>query len=846
MSTIANKIKGLTIEIGGETTALTKALSGVNKQSRDLQSELRQVERLLKLDPKNTELVAQKQKILAESVSNTKNKLETLKEAERQAQEQFKQGKIGEDQYRAIQREVIKTEEELKKMNKQLKEMDWKSVADGLDKFGKKSTEIGKDMTKKVTVPILGIGAAATKIGMDFEQSMSKVKAMSGASGEEMEKLEKAARDAGATTSKSASDAADALGYMALAGWDVNTSIEGLMPVLRLSEAGNIDLARASSLVTDSMSAMGIQVEDLQGYLDIVAQTARSSNTDIDQMAEAYLGVGGTLRGLNVDLEESALALGFLANAGIKGSEAGTSLNAILLNLTAPTGRAKKALEELGYSAFDSQGNFKGLETVLFELKDQFAGMDTEQRNMYLSMIGGKEHIDGLNALLNGLDDSYDSLKSSINEADGALNEVAKTMQENNKGSITELLSALEELALKIYDVLAPAIASLIEKIQGVVDWLNSLSPEMQKTIVVIAGLVAAIGPALIILGKMATGLSAIIKLFGGFTAASGAATAATAGATTATGGLSAVIAAITGPIGIAIAAIAAIVAVIVGLWKTNEEFRDNIKEIWKQIKEIFSLALNGISELITVIFDGIKVFWEEHGEKIKEITKILWDTIAEVINAVLTIIQGLLDVFIGLITGDWEKMSEGLEKIWKGLWNGIKGIVEGAWDLLKSAFGGLWNSISGWFGDLVSDAFDWGKNLISGFIDGIKSMIGAVGKAIKSVVGKVSDFLGFNSPAKEGEGRHIVEWGYNMIDGFIEGMEKAMPELQKSINTAIPQINVVENVVNKSNPAGYELGDITIHNYTNLDGKVVAKSTSRVQAQTNRGKSRALGVIPI
>lgn len=213
---MANKIKGLTIEIGGETTALNKALGEVNKHSRDLKSELRDVERLLKLNPSDTTLLAQKQKILAENIENTSKKLETLKEAERQAQEQFKQGKIGEDQYRAIQREVIKTEEELKKMNKQLKEMDWKSVTDGLDKFGKKSTEIGKDMTTKVTLPILGIGAAAAKIGMDFEQSMSKVEAMSGATSEEMEKLEKAARDAGASTSKSASDAADALGFMAL------------------------------------------------------------------------------------------------------------------------------------------------------------------------------------------------------------------------------------------------------------------------------------------------------------------------------------------------------------------------------------------------------------------------------------------------------------------------------------------------------------------------------------------------------------------------------------------------------------------------------------------------------
>lgn len=172
---MSNKIKGLTIEIGGETTALNKALGEVNRTSRDLKSELRDVERLLKLDPGNTTLLAQKQKILAESIENTSKKLETLKEAERQAQEQFKQGKIGEEQYRAIQREVVKTEEELKKMNKQLQEMDWKGVTDGLDKFGKKATEVGKSLSTKVTAPIVALGGVATKSAVDFESAFAGV-----------------------------------------------------------------------------------------------------------------------------------------------------------------------------------------------------------------------------------------------------------------------------------------------------------------------------------------------------------------------------------------------------------------------------------------------------------------------------------------------------------------------------------------------------------------------------------------------------------------------------------------------------------------------------------------------
>ncbi|KNF06981.1 phage-like minor tail protein, partial [Gottschalkia purinilytica] len=417
-------------------------------------------------------------------------------------------------------------EGQLKNVSKELtvQENKWTQLSKKLEPIGKKFKDVGgkiegvgKSLSMKLTAPLAGIGIAASKIGMDFEASMSQVQAFSGATASEMKQLEKAARDAGASTSKSAKDAADALGYMALAGWDSKTSMEALMPVLRLSEAGNIDLARASSLVTDSMSALGITTKDLPKYLDIVAQTARSSNTDIDQMAEAYLSVGGTLRGLKVPLEDSALALGFLANAGVKGSESGKALNAVLLNLTAPAGRAKKALDELKFTAFDSKGKFKGLEKVLFELKGKMQGMTEKQKNMYLSMIGGKEHVKDLNALLNGLDDTYDQLKGDISKFDGALMDVATTMQSNNKGSITALKSALEELGLKIYDSLKPSIASLVDFLQRLTDKFNSLSPKTQENIVKFGMLTAAIGPVTFGVGKLISGIGGGISTIASF-----------------------------------------------------------------------------------------------------------------------------------------------------------------------------------------------------------------------------------------------------------------------------------------------------------------------------------------
>ena len=919
-------IKGITIEIAGDTQKLTKALEGVNKQSRDLQGELKQVERLLKLDPTNTELLEQKQKLLAKSIETTKEKLDTLKEAERQVQQQFERGEIGEEQYRAVQREVIATEQNLQKLEQRLKETNnhWKTAAENLDKFGKKATDIGKDMTKKVTAPILGIGAAAAKLGMDFEAGMSEVQAISGATGDELAALEEKAREMGATTKFSATEAAEGLKYMAMAGWETEQMLAGLPGVLALAAASGEDLGTVSDIVTDAMTAFGLAAEEAVHFADVLAKASSSSNTNVGLMGETFKYVAPLAGSLGYSIEDTAHAVGLMANAGIKGSQAGTALRSMLTRMIKPTKESGAAMDKLGISMTNADGTMKSFAEVMNDLREAFANLNPDQQAFYAAQIAGQQAMSGFLAIVNASDEDFIKLRDNIYDAAGAAEEMAAIMQENNKGALTELMSAIEELALKIYDILKPAIAGLIEFIQGFVDWLNNLSPEMQQVIVIIGGLAAAIGPLLIIVGKIASGISAIIGLFSGFSAAA-------TGVAAATGGLSAVIGALTGPIGIAIAAITAIIAVIVRLWNTNEEFRENVKQIWDQIQELFSVAMEIISATVTDIYNAIKEFWEQNSEQIKGITDAIWNAIAGIFNSVMEIISGILDVFIGILTddwerfgqgltkiweglwngiqaiiegakaiienivqmfinfvsrewegfgkflqniwdslwgtvkkvidsalkiirglfdvfvglftGDWKRMGEGIKKIWQGMWDGIKSIVEGAWNLLKGAFGLLWDSISGWFSDLVANAVEWGRNLISGFIDGITSMAGNVKKAASSVVGNVKDYLGFSSPAKKGEGRFIEDWGYNMIDGFMDGMEKAIPQLQSTLNTAIPQL---QSTLNTAIPNMSQQS--FMHNTSNNfvvhavireenDIKKVAQELYRLQQQKDRGR---------
>lgn len=305
---------------------------------------------------------------------------------------------------------------------------------------------------------IAGTGMASVKTGSEFEAAMSSVSATANATEEEYAKLEAAALEMGRTTSKTASESAAALEYMALAGWSVDQSITGLPSILRLSEATSLDLATTSDLVTDSMSALGLTVDELAGYLDVAAKANNKSNQTAQQLMEAYLGVGGTMNNLNVPIAESATALGVLANRGIKGSEAGTALNAIMVNLTTGTGQAGKALKALGVSAFDSEGNFVGLEATLQDLNTALAGCTDEQRNAYLAAIGGKIHVDALNDLMAGLNTEvsdgvteWSSLEKELSNANGALEQMASVKLDNLNGDMAIFKSALEDTEIAIY-----------------------------------------------------------------------------------------------------------------------------------------------------------------------------------------------------------------------------------------------------------------------------------------------------------------------------------------------------------------------------------------------------------
>lgn len=306
---------------------------------------------------------------------------------------------------------------------------------------------------------VADVGKYSVQVGKDFESAMSSASATANASAADYEKMKQAAMEMGKTTSKTATESAQALEYMALAGWDVDTSVSALPSVLKMSEATGMDLARTSDLTTDSMAALGVTVDQLPGYLDVAAKAQTKSNQTAEQLMEAYLGVGGTMKNLNVPVTESATALGVLANRGIKGSEAGNALNAIMVNLTTGTGQAGKMMQELGVSAFDSQGNFIGLEATLQQLNGALQGCSEEERNAAMAAIGGKQHVDALNDLMAGLNTTNEegvtewaALKGELDNCNGSLDAMRDKKLDNLEGDLATLQSATQDAGIKIYE----------------------------------------------------------------------------------------------------------------------------------------------------------------------------------------------------------------------------------------------------------------------------------------------------------------------------------------------------------------------------------------------------------
>ena len=348
-------LKSLETEAKNAPTQMQQSIDGLNAKIKTTQIELKEIDKLLKLDPTNTELLQQKQRALSDEIDNTKEKLSLLKSEEQQVQQQFAEGKVSQEQYDALKRKIVETEESLKSLENTAGSGSAKlaEVSAKAEKIGTSATDAGQKMLP-ITAAVTGLGTAAVKTASDFESSMSNVEAISGSSSEDMEKLRERAREMGAQTKFSAKEAGDAMGYMAMAGWDAKQMYDGLPGVMNLAAASGEDLATTSDIVTDALTAFGMKAEDSSHFADVLAKASSSANTNVSMMGETFKYIAPVAGSLGYNAEDAAVAIGLMANSGIKASSAGTQLRSSLTNMIKPSKDVGDAMEKWGFYATEA------------------------------------------------------------------------------------------------------------------------------------------------------------------------------------------------------------------------------------------------------------------------------------------------------------------------------------------------------------------------------------------------------------------------------------------------------------------------------------------------------------
>lgn len=768
---MAGRIKGITVEIGGDTTGLEKALKNVNSTIKNTQSQLKDVNRLLKLDPGNTELITQKQRALKDAIGATSEKLETLKQAQEQAKQQLENGDLGQDKYDALQREIIETEQELRRLQEEAAST---SVAlSKIDQAGKKMEAFGDSVTSAgqkimpASMAVAGLGAAAVKTATDFDEGMSKVAAVSGATGDDLDALRDKAREMGAKTKFSATEAAAAMEYMAMAGWKTEDMLGGIEGIMNLAAASGEDLATTSDIVTDALTAFGLTAQDSAHFADILAAASSNANTNVSMMGETFKYCAPIAGALGFSAEDTAQAIGLMANAGIKGSQAGTALRTIMNNLAGEVKITGSALGEVTIATTNADGSMRDLSDILSDCRGAFSQLSESEQAAAAEALVGKNAMSGFLALMNAGDADIEKLSSSIDhcsdtfvktvdgaiipmsqaleegidwieEYNGVADQMASVMQDNLAGQLTILKSQIQELAISFGEMLMPAIRAIVSRVQAFVDKLNGMSESQRKAVLTIGLIIAALGPLLVILGtvisKVGVAMQGFVKLATGVKKLGVAVKAGTG----IFGKLGAALGGISAPVLAVIAVIAVLVAAFKHLWDTNEEFRNAITAIWNGIVSKIKVFCQGIVDRLNALgfefgstVDVLKSLWDGLCQFLAPVFEAAFSVVSTVLGSVLDVITGLLDVFIGLFTGNWSQMWDGVKEIFSGVWDAITGLFDTALNLLKS----LAEVVFGWFGTTWETVWTSIKSFFETIWNGIIAFFSGIWNSIVSTV---------------------------------------------------------------------------------------------------------------
>ena len=628
---------------------------------------------------------------------------------------------------------LVELQGELKKTNKELKDAAWDEWTKKADKATQVMDNVGQKLMV-VTGAVVGMGAAAVKTTADFDAEMSTVQSISGATGDDFDALREKALEMGSTTAFSASEAASAMEYMAMAGWSTEDMLDGIAGVMNAAAASGEDLAATSDILTDGLTAFGLAASDSAHFADVLVAAGNNANTSVAMMGETFKYAGAVCGTLGITVEDCAIATGLMGNAGIKASQAGTALRSGLSKLIDPTTEAAKAMEQYGFNIATTEDGSVDFMGTMQNLRSAMGDLDATTQAQALSTIFGTEAMSGWAAIVSASDEDFQNLTNAIYDCEGAAQAAADVKLDNLSGQITILKSTIEGIAIQIGDILMPTIRNVVARIQEWAAAFAAADEDTKKTILTVAGVVAAIGPLILGVSKVIKTVKNVVNAFKLMKTGLTAVKAALAG--------------VSAPVLAVVAVVAALVAAFMHLWNTNEGFRTTIIGIWNEIKNTVGGFIEGLKERLGgmgITFESvsaaIKTVWNALCEFLAPVFEGAFQHISNTLTAVTNHILGVVDFFIALFKGDWE-----------GCWEAVKGIFANAWEYAKNTFSnwvttirGVADVILGWFGTdwntvwtSISTFFVnlWNniKNFFVGLWNGIVTTITGILNTISSI----------------------------------------------------------------------------------------------------------------
>ena len=720
---------------------------------------------------------------------------------------------------------------------------------------------IGGGLTKGVTLPLVGVGTAAVKMATDFEKQMSEVQAISQASGSDFDRLKETAMDLGASTAFSASEVAAGMTEMAKAGWDTDQIISGMGGVLDAAAASGEDLASVSTVVADAVTGFGLAASDSTRVADLLTQAANGGTIGINDLAESYKYISPIAKTMGFSIEDVTTAITALSTAGIKGSQAGTSLRTMLSQLNNPSEKVAAAMEELGIDIADAQGNFYSLDDILSQMRSTFKELTPEQQAYYANVLAGREGMSGLNAILSMSQEEYDKIAESMDNADGVAQKTAETMQDNLAGAIEQLGGAFETVAITIGDRMIPYIRQLAEWITGLVDKFNNLSDEQQDMIVKFGLIAAAVGPVLLILSKiigLATTLGGAFMTIG--TAVGEATALVNAGFTgmaMQAGIVGKAVALIKDPINAIInafkmittainpvkVAITVLVAAFMTLWNTSASFRSEITNTWNAIKITFEQGVSEIGETLSglgISFSGIvetlKSVWMGFCNIIAPLFTNGLQMVLTVLQGAFGVIQGIITTFAGLFTGNFDMMFQGIVSVWSALFTTITGIVSN----ILQTIGQIGANILSALGlDAAAQAFNQFFSSVAMVFTNLPQYVNQFVTFITTLPSKLKTILtnAINS---------VKTWATNLgssaktavtnfVNNVVNGVKSLPSKFKSTIDKVINSVKTwASNMVNNARTAATKFISNVVSTLSSLPGQVGSALSSVISAVTS------------